>query len=146
MLNTKTFPRQQLPFSKKNDEWRKANIDWADSVSALSGTSSGLPLKNKVINYDLVAGKLHMSDLAMIVNPEHLEASFIPEDIQHMPIINSKLNVLSGEEYKRKSIPRMIVTNPDAISEIENNKKAAMLQSLESWAQEGSQSEEEAKQ
>lgn len=144
MLNTKTFPRQQLPFFKKTEEWRKSNIDWADSVSSLSGTSSGLSLKNKTINYDLVAGKLHMEDLAMIVNPDRLDASYIPEDIQHMPIINSKLNVLSGEEFKRKSLPRMVVTNPDAITEVENNKKAELTKALEEWASAGDESEEDA--
>lgn len=46
------------------------------------------------INYDLVNGKLHMEDLKLFINPYNLNASFIPEGIQHYPIINSKLRVL----------------------------------------------------
>ena len=64
-----------------------------------------------------------MEDLELIVNPNHTKAAYIPDMIQHYPIINSKLNVLAGEESKRRFDFRLIVTNPDAISEIEENKK-----------------------
>ena len=45
-----------------------------------------------------MAGKLHMDDLALICNPEGIKANFIPDKIQHYAIMNSKLNVLKGEE------------------------------------------------
>jgi hypothetical protein len=44
-----------------------------------------------MINYNLVNGKLHMSDLQLILNPDNIEANFIPDRIQHYPIINAKL-------------------------------------------------------
>jgi len=78
-----------------------------------------------------MAGKIHMDDLQLICNPEGLKASFIPDKIQHYSIINSKLNVLKGEELGRVFDYRVIVTNPNAISEIENNKKQALFQSLQ---------------
>ena len=56
---------------------------------------------HKKINYDLLNGKLHMSDLAIVLNPNNLRSTLIPENIVHYPIMNSKLNVLRGEEYKR---------------------------------------------
>jgi hypothetical protein len=68
-------------------------------------------------------GKLHMEDLELLCNPEGLKAKFIPDKIQHYPIINSKLNVLKGEEAKRTFDFRVIVTNPTAVSEIEEEKK-----------------------
>jgi len=37
--------------------------------------------------------------------------------------MNSKLNVLRGEESKRLFDFKVVVTNPNAISEIEDNKK-----------------------
>jgi hypothetical protein len=45
--------------------------------------------------------------------------------------MNAKLNVLKGEELKRVFDHRVIITNPNAISEIENNKKQALMQSLQ---------------
>ncbi|TXG83270.1 MAG: hypothetical protein E6R13_04110 [Spirochaetes bacterium] len=85
---------------------------------------------HKKINYDLLNGKLHMNDLQLVLNPENLQAGFIPDRIQHYPIMNSKLNVLRGEESKRAFDFKVVVTNPNAISEIEENKKKELLQRL----------------
>lgn len=64
-----------------------------------------------------------MEDLHLILNPNDIKADFIPEKIQHYPIMNSKLNVLRGEESKRVFDFKVVVTNPNAISEIEETKK-----------------------
>jgi len=64
-----------------------------------------------------------MDDLKLICNPEGLKANFIPDKIQHYSIMNSKLNVLKGEELGRIFDYKVVITNPNAISEIENNKK-----------------------
>jgi hypothetical protein len=45
--------------------------------------------------------------------------------------MNSKLNVLKGEELGRVFDYRVVVTNPNAISEIEKAKKQALFQSLQ---------------
>jgi hypothetical protein len=41
--------------------------------------------------------------------------------------MNSKLNVLRGEESKRVFDFKVVVTNPTAIAEIENNKKQELF-------------------
>ena len=138
------LPPQQLPFSKKNRKWRATHLDWADSKTFFNYSLVRKSVIHKKINYDLLNGKLHMSDLEMILNPEKLQAGFIPDRIQHYPIMNSKLNVLRGEESKRVFDFRVVVTNPNAISEIENNKKQELLQKLQEWVSNTSQSEEEA--
>ena len=138
------LPPQQLPFSKKNKAWRKKHLDWADSKTFFNYSLVRKSVIHKKINYDLLNGKLHMSDLEMILNPEKLQAGFIPDRIQHYPIMNSKLNVLRGEESKRVFDFRVVVTNPNAITEIENNKKQELLQKLQEWVSNTSQSEEEA--
>jgi len=95
------------------------------------------------VNYDLVNGKLHMEDLRLFLNPYNLNASFIPDGIQHYPILNSKLSVLQGEESKRVFDFRVVVTNPTAISQIEEKKKEAMYESLQKLFADNSLSEEE---
>ena len=57
--------------------------------------------------------------------------------------MNTKLEVLIGEESKRIFDYRVVVTNPNAISEIEKNKKNALLQSLQQIIEDTSQSEDE---
>ena len=140
------LPPQQLPFSKKNKKWRVAHLNWADSKTFFNYSLVRKSVIHKKINYDLLQGKLHMSDLELVLNPENLQAGFIPDRIQHYPIINSKLNVLRGEESKRVFDFKVIITNPNSISEIENNKKQEVLQKLQEWAANTAQSEEEANQ
>lgn len=146
MSNFINLPPQQLPFSKKNKKWRAAHLDWADSKTFFNYSLVRKSVIHKKINYDLLNGKLHMSDLEMILNPDNLQAGFIPDRIQHYPIINSKLRVLSGEESKRVFDFKVVVTNPNAITEIENNKKQELLQRLQEWVSNTAQSEEEANQ
>jgi len=74
-----------------------------------------------------------MNDLSLVLNPENIQAGFIPDRIQHYPVMNSKLNILKGEESKRVFDYRVVVTNPNAISEIEDNKKTELLQRLQEW-------------
>ena len=90
MSNPINLPPQQLPFSKKNRKWRAAHLDWADSKTFFNYSPVRKSVVHKKIAYDLLNGKLHMSDLEMILNPEKLQAGFIPDRIQHYPIMNSK--------------------------------------------------------
>ena len=57
--------------------------------------------------------------------------------------MNSKLNVLRGEESKRVFDYRVVVTNPNAISEIEENKKQELISRMQQIIQDSSQSEEQ---
>lgn len=84
-----------------------------------------------------------MSDIELVLNPDNIKAGFVPDRIQHYPIMNSKLNVLRGEESRRVFDYRVIVTNPNAISEIENNKKEELLKNLQELITNTSKSEEE---
>ena len=137
------LPPQQLPFSKKNKKWRKAHLDWADSKTFFNYSLVRKSVIHKKINYDLLNGKLHMSDIELVLNPDNIKADFVPDRIQHYPIMNSKLNVLRGEESRRVFDYRVIVTNPNTISEIENNKKEELLKNLQELIANTSKSEEE---
>ena len=118
-------------------------MDWADSKTFFNYSLVRKSVIHKKINYDLLNGKLHMTDLELILNPDHIKAGFVPDRIQHYPIMNSKLNVLRGEESKRVFDFRVVVTNPNAISEIETHKRDELLQRLQQLIAETSQSEEE---
>ena len=137
------FPPQQLPMSKKTKKWRKQILDWGSNRATISSSLIRKSVIHKKINYDLLNGIVHLNDMMTIINPDNIQAQFIPNKIQHYPIMNSKLNVLRGEESKRVFDFRVIITNPNAISEIEDNKKQALLQDLQQAVADTSQSEEE---
>lgn len=137
------FPSQQMSFNKKGKKWRKQCVDFGDNHSLLHyhlARKSAFAMK---VNYDLLNGKIHLDDLKMLTNPYNLDASFIPENIQHYPIINSKLEVLRGEESKRLFDFRVVVTNPTAISEIEEEKNTQVNMMLQQVMMDEMQTEED---
>ena len=137
------LPSQRIPDSKKTKEWRKRHLDWAEGRTYFNYSPVRNSVQHKKINYDLINGVIHMQDLGLIVNPDNIQAGFIPEKIHHYPIINKSLNVLRGEESKRLFDFRVIVTNPNAISEMEENKRNAILQELQYTIANTAQSQEE---
>lgn len=137
------FPSQQLSFSQKTKAWRKKCMDFADGHTTLHYSLARKSVKAMQVNYDLLHGKLHMTELKALVNPFHIDASFIPDNIQHYPIINSKIEVLKGEESKRLFDFRVIVTNPNAISEMEEEKNRLVNERLQQMLMDTSQSEED---
>lgn len=143
MADNINFPRQMLPLSKKTKQWRKECLLWANQKTFFNYSLVRKSVIHKKINYDLLNGKLHMEDMELVLNPDSIQAGYIPDRIQHYPIMNSKLNVLRGEESKRVFDFKVVVTNPTAISEIENNKKEELMQRLQELIQDTSSSEEE---
>ena len=138
------FPRQQLSYKQKGLKWGKQCVDFADAKGSILNYS---PVKNSVmhkkINYDLVNLKLHTEDIAYVLNPNNLKANFIPDSLQHYPTINAYLNLLQGEALSRPFDWHVVVTNPNAITEIENKKRDALFQSVQSLIQDQSLSDED---
>lgn len=144
MSTTSKFPPQQLSFTRKNKEWRKKCVDWADGlVKENIYSNNRKSLRHRKINYDLFNGILHQKDIVDYISPHGISGDFIPKKMQHYPIINAKLEILIGEESKRPFDYKVVVTNPNSISEIENNKKEALFQELQQLVQDQSSSDEE---
>ena len=138
------FPRQQLSFKQKGTKWGKQCVDFADAKgSILNYAMLRKSVAHKKINYDLVNMKLHTEDIAYVLNPNKLKAGFIPDSLQHYPTINSYLNLLRGEALSRPFEWHVVVTNPNAVSDIERTKRDAILQSFQSLIENQSISEED---
>ena len=138
-----SFPEQQLPRKAKTVKWRKRHLDWATNYDAGHAETIRQNIRHKMINNYLTLGKIHMDDLQLVLNPDGIEAGYIPDKIQHYPIINSKLNILLGEERRRPFNYHVQVTNPTAISEIEKRKKDLIFQELQKAIQDTSVSEDD---
>ena len=125
------FPAQTLSYKSKGDKWRKECVDWAATRTYFNYSPVRKDIVHMKINYDLVNGIIHMEDIAAVLNPGDISTAFIPEKIQHYPIINSKLNTLRGEEAGRVFDWRVIVTNPYSVSQIEEDKKQKFFESIQ---------------
>ena len=138
------YPPQKLPFKSKGDKWRKQCIDWGASRTYFNYSPVRKSVVHMKINYDLLNGIIHMEDVAAILNPGNIATAFIPEKIQHYPIINSKINTLRGEEAARTFDWKVIVTNPYSVSKIEEDKKREFFQMVQDLVQDVNLDQQEA--
>lgn len=120
-------------------------MDWADNKTFFNYSLVRKSVMHKKINYDLMNGKLKMSDLSLILNPENLQIGYIPDKIQHYPIINAKLNVLRGEESSRVFDYKVVITNANVISDIKEKKKKELTDKIQQWIKDTSMSDDESK-
>lgn len=135
-------PVQRLPYARKTKQWRIDNIDAADKHSLYHSESVRKSIGNKVINLNLYDGIVDIRDLTEVINPYQLDASFIPDNIPHHPIVVPKVNLLLGEEIKRRFDWKVVVSNSDAISQKEESKKKELMTRLTQFYQ-ANYSEEE---
>lgn len=141
-INNVPLPPQRIAYSKKNLKWRKDTMDHADTHSFYHSEFVRQTLRNKVINLNLYNGIVDVRDLSATVNPHGLEASFVPDNIPHNPIVVPKIDLLVGEEIKRRFDWSVVVTNQNAITEKENKKKEFLIQKLTTYLQENYAEEE----
>lgn len=80
MSTTSKFPPQQLSFTRKNKEWRKKCVDWADGlVKENIYSNNRKSLRHRKINYDLFNGILHQKDIVDYISPNGISGDFIPK-------------------------------------------------------------------
>lgn len=124
------LPRQRLAYKSKTKKWRIQNVDYADRFSFYHNSRVRATLKNKITNLNLYNGYVDSRDIQKMLNPYGLDASFVPDNIPHHPIMVPKIELLIGEEINRRLEYRAIVTNPNAVSQKEETKKKYIQQSL----------------
>ena len=126
-LNVK-IPRQKLSVTAKNKTWLKQNLDALDTSGYFYDSTVRLSLAEKQLNLDLYNGIIHMYDVKYCINPTGLEEAeaFLPKRVNNYSLITPRIDLLVGEESKRRFDWKVIVTNDSAISEKEKDKQAEM--------------------
>lgn len=110
------FPRQMLSFRSKNKAWKRSVLKWGADKTYFNYAPVRNSVHHMMINYNLLNGRLDMNDMKRIINPDDIQANYIPDKIQHYSLINSKLNVLRGEETSRVFDFKVVVTNPTQVA------------------------------
>lgn len=114
-----------FPFQKRStaSKGKKFVIDCIESAlhSAYMSNNDIIQSKKEMaINYNLRSDILDERDVEKITNPWGLKGATFPAKMQNYPIVNPKIDLLLGEESKRRFDWRVTVVNPDAVSEKEN--------------------------
>lgn len=141
----RNFPSQKKRTREKTEEWAKECVE-AAILLATSNSNNGIRdnKRNMKANYDLYDGKIDKSDIERTVNPWGLDAATFPTTLECYPIATNKINLLIGEEAKRRFDWRLIVTNTDAVSEKEKYVKETLIKRLTELAAREDVTEEEA--
>ena len=141
----KQVPAQKKLTSEKTEQWRK---DCVDAYITLSLYNQDSKIRNTKFdmraNYRLYDGILDKRDIERTVNPWGLDSTTFPADMQCYPIATSKVNLLVGEEAKRRFDWRLRVTNDDAVTEKEKFIKETVLNRLTQLAMKPGLTQEEA--
>jgi hypothetical protein len=128
--NVTFFPSQKKATSQKNEKWMKDCMDAAENFTVFKDNRIRQSQYNKKINYDLYNDILDQRDMQSVCNPLNLQNATFPAKMQNYPIANPKIDLLIGEEFKRKFEWRVRSVNDSAISEKENYKKERIMNLL----------------
>jgi len=128
--STLHFPTQKLSDSKKTKQWAKDCIEAAEDLAIFRHDGIRESYKNKLINYNLANDILDTSDLETVCNPMGIKEANFPAKMQNYPIANPKVDLLVGEERKRKFDWHVRVVNDDAVSQKEQEKAEKILEFL----------------
>lgn len=139
----KQFPSQKKSLSSKTEQWQKDCIDGAETLAMYRDEGIRKSYKTKRTNYNLYADILDEEDVKKICDPLGLDNTYTPAKMQNYPIINPKVDLLWGEETKRRFDWRLRTLNEDAISQKETELNDQLSQILVEEIQNQSFNEED---
>lgn len=139
------LPKQKLKMSQKTKAWGKKHFTVVNGSSLSDGHPFRSKLEHKKRNIKSYNGEIAISDYKLVLNPNNLSDTYMPEAIQHIPIAAPYINTLIGEEAERKSDFRAIATNPTTISAIQEEKQNMLRKKVYELLDDPSINEDEAK-
>lgn len=122
-------PKQRLPLSQKNKEWREANITyWA-------GRCNIYPIANSdaVALYAAAAGKLDESLYTYVTNPLNEEKTKLkgyPAKMRNIDIISPNILRIMGELSDRYFNPIVVAINEDVRTKVDQQEHELRIEAL----------------
>jgi len=113
------FPFQKRSTSSKGKDFVVECIEAAIHSTYMTTNDILQSKKDMAVNYNLRADILDERDVEKAINPWGIKGATFPAKMQNYPIANPKIDLLLGEESKRRFDWRVTVVNPDAVSEKE---------------------------
>lgn len=127
MKNTKSFPAQKLPMSKKTQAWKEACVDYVVGAGDSGFGSNGRSRSDEMQTYyDLYNSIYNEKDLKYVTNPFKQDDGF-PAMAQDYNIIKPYVDQLLGEETKRPFNFHPQRTSDIAASEMQEKAKEMLM-------------------
>lgn len=127
MKNTKSFPAQKLPMSKKTQAWKEACVDYVVGAGDSGFGGNGRSRSDEMQTYyDLYNSIYNEKDLKYVTNPFKQDDGF-PAMAQDYNIIKPYIDQLLGEETKRPFNFHPQRTSDIAASEMQEKAKEMLM-------------------
>lgn len=127
MKNTKSFPAQKLPMSKKTQAWKEACVDYVVGAGDSGFGGNGRSRSDEMQTYyDLYNSIYNEKDLKYVTNPFKQDDGF-PAMAQDYNIIKPYVDQLLGEETKRPFNFHPQRTSDIATSEMQEKAKEMLM-------------------
>lgn len=127
MKNTKSFPAQKLPMSKKTQAWKEACVDYVVGAGDSGFGGNGRSRSDQMQTYyDLYNSIYNEKDLKYVTNPFKQDDGF-PAMAQDYNIIKPYVDQLLGEETKRPFNFHPQRTSDIAASELQEKAKEMLM-------------------
>ena len=126
-LDKVSFPMQKLPISQKTKDWKEKSLNAV--IAREGGGMIGRSTRREIMRtaYGLYNSDYNEEDLKYVTNPFKVEDGF-PAKTQNFNVIRPKIDLLIGEETKRPFNIRVIQTNDNIVSRLQEKKKQLLLQ------------------
>jgi len=121
-LGQEEFPFQKKTERQKDKKWAESCVRAASDMGLYTGSFRDDYYEIRT-NMDLYNNILNTDDMISMCDPFGINNNDFPFEPQHYPVANSKINLLLGEEMKRKFDWKVRVINQDAVTEKEKEIK-----------------------
>lgn len=129
-----SFPRQKLPLSEKDKNWRESCVNYIISEGNVTEGRKNTRYQELQTYYDLYNSVFNEKDFQRITNPFHVKDGF-PATPQDFNIIRPKVDLLIGEETKRPLNFKVTRTSQEAASETMDKEKDLLMQYMQAVIQ-----------
>ena len=113
------FPYQKRSTASKGKDFVRKCVEGSLALTYIDNNELLRSKSDMAVNYNLRADILDERDVEKAINPWGIKGAQFPAKMQNYPIANPKIDLLLGEEFKRRFDWKVTVINPDAISQKE---------------------------
>ena len=142
LKRTAHFPYQKKSTAKKGKQFVIDCIEGGIDLAYNRDSQLVQSKSDMQVNYNLRNDVLDERDVEKAVNPWGIKGATFPAKMQNYPIANPKIDLLVGEESKRRFDWRVTVVNPEAVSQKEESEREQMNQLIMSAIQDENYDEE----
>lgn len=137
------FPQQKIPTSQKTKDWYKKCLDSAESLALYRYEGLSENHRKMQVWENLYNDIIDEQEIERVFNPMQISEASFPASIKNYPLSVPKIDLLKGEEIKRKFDWSVLAQNEESKSDYDEQIKNEILNFLMSKAQEEAIDEEE---